>query len=168
LPESPVCGGTGCEPRRFLIDHIDLSPARFHFIATDAADLDGVCRDYDRLIGAGFDLALLGIGRNGHLGLNEPGSSPESVTRRVDMHASTVEASADYLKHSNLPTWGVGVGLKELLGSKEVWLIANGARKADIIRRAMKEEITSEVPASLLRRHANSYLFVDAEAGALL
>ncbi len=154
--------------RRHLVDHIDLPKGRFHFIDTDAADLESVCREYDRLIGDSFDLTLLGIGLNGHLGLNEPGSSPDSATRRVEMHASTIGASANYLKHANLPTWGVGVGLKPLLGSKEVWLLANGAKKAEIIRRAVKGEITTEIPASLLRKHPNSCLFVDAEAGALL
>jgi len=154
--------------RRYLIDLIDLPKERFHFIHTDEPDLDGICRDYDKRIGSGFDLTLLGIGLNGHLGLNEPGSSPDSTTRRVEMHATTIAASAGYLQHSHLPTWGVGVGLAQLLGSREVWLLANGARKAEIIRRAMKEEITADVPASLLRRHPASYLFVDAEAGALL
>jgi glucosamine-6-phosphate isomerase len=156
--------------RRFLLDHIDLPGNRFHFLDTEAADLAKVCRDYDALIdgGGGFDLTLLGIGLNGHLGLNEPGSAPDSTTRRVAMHESTVSSSASYLGHSNLPTWGVGVGLKHLLGSREVWLIANGAKKPGIIARTVNSDVTTEVPATLLRRHANSWLMVDAEAGAKL
>ena len=156
--------------RRYLVDHIDLPKERFHWIDTDAPDLDKVCREYDALIehGGGFDLTLLGIGLNGHLGLNEPGSSPESTTRRVEMHESTIKASAGYLTHSNLPTWGIGVGLKHLLGSKEVWLLANGAKKAEIIQRTLKGPISNEAPASLLRKHSNASLFVDAEAAALL
>ncbi len=156
--------------QRYLLDHIDLPPAKFHFLDTDARDLDRVCRDYDALIerAGGFDLTLLGIGLNGHLGLNEPGSAPDGVTRRVDMHESTIKASAGYLTHANLPTWGVGVGLKHLLGSREVWLLANGAKKAEIIHRTVTGEITPDVPASLLRRHPNSWLFVDADAGRLL
>ena len=153
--------------RRYLLRHIDLPKERFHFIDTEASDLEKVCRDYDAAIGTGFDLTLLGIGLNGHLGLNEPGASTESTTHRVEMHPSTVQASAAYLTHSNLPTWGIGVGLKHLLGSKEVWLLANGAKKASIIQRTLKGEISNEVPASLLRRHPNSFLMIDAEAGAL-
>lgn len=84
------------------------------------------------------------------------------------MHASTIKASAGYLTHGNLPTWGAGVGLKHLLGSKEVWLIANGAKKAEIVARAAKGEIGVDVPASLLRRHPNSWLIVDRDAGSLL
>jgi glucosamine-6-phosphate deaminase len=105
---------------------------------------------------------------NGHLGLNEPGSPPDSVTRRIELHASTVQGSASYLTHSNLPTWGVGVGLKHLLGAREVWLLANGPRKAEIIRRAVRGEVGPDVPASLLQTHPNCFVFVDRAAGAML
>ncbi|MCI0539304.1 MAG: glucosamine-6-phosphate deaminase [Verrucomicrobiales bacterium] len=156
--------------QRYLLDHIDLPPERFHFIDTEAPDLDRVCREYDALIESrgGFDLTLLGIGLNGHLGLNEPGSATDSSTRRVQMHESTVKASASYLTHANLPTWGVGVGLKHLLASREIWLLANGTRKAEIIQRTLRGEIGLAVPATLLRTHPNSLVLVDAEAGALL
>lgn len=156
--------------QRYLLDHVDLPKERFHFIDTEAHDLEAVCRHYDQLIeeGGGFDLTLLGIGLNGHLGLNEPGSEPAGTTRRVQLHESTIKASAGYLTHGALPTWGVGVGLKHLLGSKEVWLLASGQRKADIIGRTVKGEITNQVPASLLRTHPNSLLFVEAGAGASL
>lgn len=152
--------------RRYLLNDIDLPPSAFHMIDTTAPDLAAVGRDYDRLIGAGFDLAVLGIGLNGHLGMNEPGSSPQSTTRRVDLHPTTVEGSKRYLKHDRLPTWGVTVGLKHLLGSKEVWLLANGATKAAIIEKTVKGPVTMDVPASLLRNHPNCFLFVDQTAGA--
>ncbi len=154
--------------RRYLVDHIDLPKERFHSIDTEAPDLEKVCADYDALIGDGFDLTLLGIGLNGHLGLNEPGSAPDSLTRRVEMHQSTITASANYLDHGRLPTWGVGVGLKHLLGSKEVWLLANGPKKAEIIRRVVRGEIGPDVPATLARRHANASLFLDPAAAAAL
>ena len=156
--------------QRHLLNHIDLPHERFHWIDTEAPDLDRVCRGYDLLIenGGGFDLTLLGIGLNGHLGLNEPGSSRDSTTRRVEMHESTIKASAGYVTHKNLPTWGIGVGLKHLLASKEVWLLANGAKKADIIGRTVKGAISNELPASLLRTHPNASLFIDSEAGSLL
>ena len=154
--------------RRYLVDHIDLPEKKFYTIDPDAADLGKVCRDYDATIGAGFDLTLLGIGLNGHLGLNEPGSSIDATTRRVELHQSTIAASAKYLTHSNLPTWGVGVGLKHLLGSKEVWLLATGPAKAEIIQRIVKGPITADVPASLMRNHRNCSLFLDPESAALI
>jgi len=156
--------------QHYLLDQVDLPRDQFHFIDTEARDLDKVCRDYDALIAqrGGFDLTLLGIGLNGHLGLNEPGSTADSPTRRVEMHASTVKASAGYLTHSQLPTWGVGVGLKQLLGSREIWLLASGAKKADIIRRLLATDTTTDLPASWLRQHANSWLLADAAAAALV
>lgn len=154
--------------QRYLLDHIDLPHERFHWIDTEAKDLDQICRDYTSAIeqAGGFDLTLLGIGLNGHLGLNEPGSPIDSSIRRVEMDQSTVTASAGYFSHSNLPTWGVGVGLKQLLASKEVWLLANGAKKAEIIARLLNEPISVDLPASWLREHPNSFLMVDSAAGA--
>jgi glucosamine-6-phosphate deaminase len=150
---------------RYLLKHIDLPPQNFHRIDPNAKN---VAHEHDRLIGRGFDLTLLGIGLNGHLGMNEPGSPLDSTTRRVDLHPTTVASSAKYLTHKNLPTWGIAVGLKHLLGSKEVWVLANGTKKAEIIHRAVKGAVGPEVPASLLRNHPNAFFMVDAEAGQML
>lgn len=151
--------------QRYLLKHIDLPLLSFHRIDPNARN---VAEEYDRLIGHGFDLTLLGVGLNGHLGMNEPGSPVDGTTRRVELHPTTVASSAKYLTHGNLPTWGVAVGLKHVLGSKEVWLLANGAKKAQIIRRAAKGPIGPDVPASLLRHHPNAFCMVDAEAGAMV
>lgn len=152
--------------RRDLLDQIDLPPAHIHFIRTDADDLAAECHRFDQAIGRGFDLTLLGLGLNGHLGMNEPGTPADRTTHRVDLHPSTVAASRRYLDHPQTPTWGATVGLKHLLDSKEVWLLACGASKAEIVRRSVVGEITTDVPASLLRTHPSSFLFVDASAGA--
>jgi glucosamine-6-phosphate deaminase len=155
--------------RRDLLDHIDLPPGRFHGLDTATAEYERVCRAYDGLIArGGLDLTLLGIGRNGHLGMNEPGSDPAGKTRRVELHASTVAASARYLSHTRLPTWGITVGLEPLLDSREVWLLASGAGKADIVRRAVDGPIGPDVPASLLRGHPNCLVWLDAAAAALI
>jgi len=161
-------GRCSCQVRHGLVDHVDLPSAHFHFIQTEAPDLAAECRRYDAVIGRGFDLTLLGVGPNGHLGMNEPGSSPERTTHRTELHASTIAASRRYLDHERTPTWGVTVGLKQLLESREVWLLARGAAKAEIVRRTMEGDVTTDVPASLLRRHPNCKLFVDAAAGAAL
>ncbi|HKQ38739.1 MAG TPA: glucosamine-6-phosphate deaminase [Verrucomicrobiae bacterium] len=151
--------------QRYLLKHIDLPPQNFHRIDPNGKN---VAQEYDGFIGAGFDLTLLGIGLNGHLGMNEPGSPIDGTTRRVELHPTTVASSAKYLTHKNLPTWGVAVGLKHLLGSKEVWLLANGTKKVEIIQRATKGPVSNDVPASLLRNHPNAFFMVDAEAGALV
>jgi len=150
---------------RYLLSRIDLPEKQFYRINIDAPDLDSVCRQYDRAIEPGFDLTLLGLGLNGHLGMNEPGSPADSPTRRVDLAPGTTASSAKYLTHSKLPTWGVTVGLKQLLGSKEVWLLVNGSAKADIVRRTIQGPVSEEVPSSLLRHHPNSSLMLDPDAG---
>jgi glucosamine-6-phosphate deaminase len=155
--------------RRDLLDRIDLPTARFHGLDTAAADCERVCRDYDTLLGrGGLDLTLLGIGLNGHLGMNEPGSDPHSATRRVELHASTIASSARYLTHANLPTWGITVGLESLLASNEVWLLANGAGKADIVARMVSGAVGPAVPATLLRDHPTCVVWLDAAAATLI
>jgi glucosamine-6-phosphate isomerase len=154
--------------QRNLIDAIDLPPGAFHFLEPDTADLPRHMREYDDAIGGRFDLVLLGVGRNGHLGMNEPGSPLDGGTRRVDLETSTIQSSARYFAHQNLPRWGVTVGLGTILASSEVWLLANGSTKAAIIRRTLRGEVSPANPASLLRNHPNCWVFVDAEAGALL
>jgi glucosamine-6-phosphate deaminase len=165
-PDDP--GRTRHTLQRQLIDAVDLPPAAFHFLDPDDPDIAQHCMDYETAMGDGFDLMLLGIGLNGHLGMNEPASPVDSSTRRVELHGTTVQSSARYFAHHNLPHWGLTVGLKSVLASKEVWLIANGAAKAGIIQQTVRGEISSSNPASLLRRHPNCSLFVDADAGALL
>ena len=152
--------------RRQLVSSIDLPADQFNFFEPNAEDLNEQCRRYDA--SGRFDLVLLGIGLNGHLGMNEPGSDPDSPTRRVDLHDSTIQASARYFDHTNLPRWGVTVGLGPILAAREVWLLATGTGKADIVRKTVREAVGAHLPSSLLRDHPNCSFFLDAQAGALL
>ncbi|MFL6280898.1 MAG: 6-phosphogluconolactonase [Vicinamibacterales bacterium] len=161
-------GRTAHTLRRQLIDGIDLPPSAFHVLDPDSPDLLAHCREYDAAIGRRFDLVLLGIGPNGHIGMNEPGSPLDSPTRRVDLHDSTIQSAARYFLHQNVPRWGVTVGLKRLLEAKEVWLLAKGPGKASIVRDTLQGNMELSNPASLLRRHPNASLFLDRAAGALL
>jgi glucosamine-6-phosphate deaminase len=150
--------------RRALLDHIDLPADRYHAIDTEAADPDAVSRAYDRLIDGRLDLTLLGIGTNGHVGMNEPGSAPDSPTRWVDLAPDTIAAAGRYFGATPPPTWGITMGLQPILASREIWLLATGATKAPIVRRLLTETPSPALPASLLRRHPNCWLFVDADA----
>lgn len=153
---------------RDLIDQVDLPAKQFHALDPDAPDLTAICRAYDEAIRPGFDLCLLGLGMNGHLGMNEPGSDPASPTRRVELAAETRKSSQRYLSHSNLPSWGVTVGMQQILNSKEVWLIVNGSAKARIVQQTLDEPISPAIPSTLLRKHPNGYLFVDTNAASLI
>jgi glucosamine-6-phosphate deaminase len=165
-PDDP--GRTANMLRDQLISRVDLPASAFHWLDPDTADPARHCQQYDDEIGEGFDLVLLGIGLNGHLGMNEPGSTLSSPTRRVELHDSTIASSARYFTHPHVPRWGLTVGLGRILSSREIWLLATGSGKADIIERAVHGDPTTEIPASLLQRHSNCSLFVDGQAGARL
>jgi glucosamine-6-phosphate deaminase len=157
-------GRTSHTLRRELIGAVDLPPPAFHTLDPDVADVETHCAAYEAAIGDGFDLVLLGIGTNGHLGMNEPGASATSPTRRVDLHESTIRASARYFAHQNLPRWGLTVGLQRILSAREVWVLATGSGKADIVQRTIDGDVTQDNPASLLRAHPNCSFFLDSEA----
>jgi len=156
--------------RHALIDQIDLPAAQFHFLDTQKPDLERICAEYDARIGRGFDLTLLGIGLNGHVGLNEPGSAADSPTRRTELHPQSTKAAASYVRASELPTWGATIGMQQLQKSAEIWLLARGPSKAAIVERLVRGSATDrdQVPVALLRGHPNCWLWVDAEAGAKL
>lgn len=154
--------------RRDLVNHVDLKPANFHVFNPEAADLQVECAAFDRAVGDGFNLVILGIGMNGHLGMNEPGSAADSPTRKTDLHESTISSSAKYLTHDRLPRWGLTVGMRQFFAADEVWLVATGEAKAEIIRQVVRGESTEAVPASLMRRHPNCSLFIDDRAASRL
>jgi glucosamine-6-phosphate deaminase len=152
---------------RHLLSRVDLPPGRFHGFDL-ARDLAEVCREHEAVVGTGCDLALLGVGPNGHVGMNEPGSAPDSLTRRVDLAPSTIAASARYFSHERLPTWGVTMGLGTLSRSREVWILASGPGKAAIVRDIVHGPITEAVPATQFRLHPRTLLIVDEAAAAEL
>ena len=154
--------------RRCLLDHVDLPGENFHVLATEAENLEQVCADYDAAIGEGFDLAILGIGLNGHLGMNEPGTSAEATTHRVELHPASIQSAAGYMDGGEPPRWGITVGMKHLLAAKEVWLLAAGEAKAEIVAQVAQGKPTTDIPASLLRDHPECTLFLDEEAAAML
>jgi glucosamine-6-phosphate deaminase len=154
--------------REALLDHVDLPDSRYHRPIPEADDLDAMCAAYDAAIAPGLDLTLLGIGANGHIGMNEPGSAPDSPTRRVALAAETTQAAIRYFGSVPPPTWGVTVGLGPLRASRQIWLLAIGGGKADIVRDVLLQPVSAERPASLLRNHPNCSLLVDAAAASRL
>jgi glucosamine-6-phosphate deaminase len=152
---------------RYLLSRVDLPPGRFH--AFDLTrDLDEVCREHEAVVGAGCDLALLGVGTNGHVGMNEPGSSPDSLTRRVDLAPATIAASARYFSHERLPTWGVTMGLATLRRSRGIWILASGSGKAAIVRDIVHGPVTDAVPATQFHQHPGTVLIADEAAAVEL
>lgn len=154
--------------RRDLLDLLPTQPGAVHALDIDAIDLEAECRRYETAVTeGGLALAMLGLGGNGHLGLNEPGSSSETVTRVVRLTPETGGHATSYGSDS-AATWGVTLGIATLLAANELWLLVTGAHKAEILVRTLNDEIGPDVPATFLRTHPNVTVFADEEAASLL
>jgi glucosamine-6-phosphate deaminase len=154
-----------------LFQHINLPADKTHVPTGDAADLDKECARYEEAIreAGGIDIQVLGIGNNGHIGFNEPGSSAESTTRVVQLTESTIEANARYFASvEEVPTQAVSMGIKTILGAKKVVLLASGEAKAQAVRLMVEGEPTADVPASLLQLHPDVTVIVDEAAASQL
>lgn len=150
--------------RRTLLDPLDPTPA-FVAFAIDDAPPDIACARMDAAIAAagGLDLVVLGLGANGHIGMNEPGSAVDAPTRAVELAPSTREASIGY-GASEPPTHGVTLGVAAILDAREIWLLATGAHKAAIFAATLDGPTTPAVPASLLRSHPGLRVIADDAA----
>lgn len=162
-PDDPAAGGPRL--RRELIDHV--RPAAFVDLDGASADPEAAVREHDAAAAAGIDLALVGLGLNGHIGFNEPGSTAESPTRIVELHPRSREVAEDY-GAQGAPKRGITIGLARLLEADELWLLVTGERKAAVLRAAIEGPETAELPASYLRRHARCLVLADEPAAALL
>jgi glucosamine-6-phosphate deaminase len=129
------------------------------------------CRDYEARIAeaGGIDLQLLGIGRSGHIGFNEPGSPRDSRTRLVTLHALTREDAADSFGGlENVPKRAVSMGIGTILEAREILLMASGQSKAAVVHEAWSGAVTVRMPASWVRTHPNARLCADADAAERL
>jgi 6-phosphogluconolactonase/glucosamine-6-phosphate isomerase/deaminase len=153
--------------RRVLIDRLRVPPARFVPVDVDDPDRAAAVARHDREASA-LDLAIVGLGINGHVGFNEPGSLPDDPTRVVELAATSGETARKRYGASRTPRAGITIGLDRLLASGEAWLLVTGARKAEMLRRALVEPESPACPASFLRRHPRLTVFADAPAAARL
>ena len=127
---------------------------------------DNICFPYDIAVwpdmkyGQDVDICLLGIGGNGHIAFNEPGSSFESETRVVDLTEQTIQDNSRFFPSiDDVPTKAITMGLKPIVSSKRIIVMANGKHKKDILHKALHGKITEDVPASILQTHTNLGVF---------
>jgi glucosamine-6-phosphate deaminase len=141
--------------KQHLFDHIDIYRANAHIPNGMAADADAECLRYEREIAAagGLDLTFLGLGSNGHIGFNEPGTPFESRTRVVALTESTRAANAPLFPDGDVPTHAITMGIGTILESKSIVLLASGEKKRPAIERLRRGEISEEFPASALWKH---------------
>jgi glucosamine-6-phosphate deaminase len=130
----------------------------------DADDPVAAATRYKRLIDdGGIDLAVVGLGLNGHIGMNEPGSTADLPTRVVDLAPSTSAHAAVY-GATTTPTWGITVGIAELMAARELWVLVTGAHKREILKRVLSASIGPGLPSTYLREHENCAVFADLVA----
>lgn len=151
--------------REDLLDGL-TAPPRFVPIDADAADPDAAAAAHDRIAAEGLDLAIVGLGPNGHVGFNEPGSDAASPTRVVELAPTSQAAAQARYGAGRTPTRGITLGMDRLLAAHELWLLVTGAHKADVLARALEGPETTDLPASFLRRHPRLVVMADAGAAA--
>lgn len=159
--------------REHLFDHVDIDIENVH-IPDGTLELDEIadfCVTYEQKISSfgGLDLQLLGIGRTGHIGFNEPGSAPNSGTRLVTLDDLTRrDASRDFGGKQNVPTKAITMGIGTIFKAREIILLAWNQKKAPIIKKAVEGEISSDVPATYLQLSENVEFVLDQDAASLL
>ena len=151
-----------------LFDNIDIQPHNIHLLDSHSSP-DDLCQyEEDIKTAGGIDLQLLGIGQNGHIGFNEPGSSFESTTRLVDLTPSTLEANKDALSTKNHPTQAFTMGIQTILNAREICVLAWGSSKAKACFDALIGPMTTDVPASVLCLHEKCMWILDEDAASLI
>lgn len=139
-----------------FFDHINIKPENTFVPNGKAKDFPAECAAYDRRIAelGGIDLQLLGIGLDGHIGFNEPDICFEKNTHVVDLLPSTIQANARFFKSEDeVPKQAVTMGMMSIMRAKKILLIASGAKKLEILKKALEGPVTPAIPASLLQLH---------------
>ena len=157
----------------FLFDHIDIQKKNINIPRGDLNPnyIESHCVDFENKIklAGGLDFQLLGIGRNGHIGFNEPGSIESSVTRKVKIEETTrFDAADEFTGIEKVPKDAISMGIKTILKAKRITLVAWGDSKSNIVKKSVEEKRNELVPASLLQNHPNCTFILDKESASSL
>ena len=154
-----------------LFNSINISKKNINIPNGMAKDVEAVCREYEDKIkeAGGIDMQVLGIGGNGHIGFNEPDVNFEAQTHLVNLDEETIEANSRFFDSIvDVPVKAISMGIKTIMNSKKIILLANGISKAGAIERAVNGKISPKVPASILQLHNDVTLILDSEAASQL
>lgn len=152
---------------RSFLRPLDIDDTRVIRLESDTPDPHETCSRYDATLAGlgGYDLAILGLGPNGHLGFNEPPSADDAPTRVVDLTEESIESNARYWGgRERVPRRAMTAGMMQLLAARSILLLVSGARKRDILRRIRQGPVTPEVPASYLQRASDVTVLADRAA----
>lgn len=154
-----------------LFSRVNLDPSRCFVPDGMAEDLSAEGRHYDERIrrAGGIDLQVLGIGQNAHIGFNEPDIQFEAMTHKVRLDDETIRANARFFeREEDVPRYAISLGIRNIMLARRVVLLANGAKKAEAVRKAVCGSVTPEAPASILQLHRDVTVIVDRDAAACL
>lgn len=152
-----------------LFNHIDVNEKNVNFLDSNAEDHEAECARYDALIDEKkIDIQLLGIGRNAHIGFNEPSDKFTKGSFKVTLTQSSIDANSIYFDETPMPHSALTMGTVSIMRSKKIILIATGSSKQDAILNMVKGDITPRCPASVLQLHPDVHVFLDKSAAAKL
>lgn len=154
----------------FMQKHLFQYKPFKHSYIPDGLNGNNACQAYEEILEAyPVDIQILGIGRNGHIGFNEPGTAFDTPTHIVDLTPSTIEANQRFFeKKEDVPTQAISMGIGSIMKAKQIILLAYGESKAEAIKAMLEGPVTEEVPASILQRHNNVIVIADTKAAQLL
>lgn len=160
---------------RFHLDNdlfrpLNVQEDKIVFFDGRATDPGEECKRIEDFISGhgGTDVAIVGLGMNGHVGMNEPGTSVTSRTHVAEIDSTTQTVGQKYFKNEQSLTHGLTLGLATLLEMRNVMLVVSGSKKASIVQQALEEEISGQLPASILRNHEHFYVYLDSDAASQL
>lgn len=154
-----------------LFHHANIKMKNTHVPDGLSDDPEKTCKEFEKKVkkAGGIDLQLLGIGSNGHIAFNEPGSPFNSRTRIVDISEQTKRDNARFFKSiDEVPHQAISMGMETIMEAREIVLLASGEGKADAIAKSLEGPITTEVPASILQRHPNCTFIIDQASASKL
>ncbi|ACA55763.1 glucosamine-6-phosphate deaminase [Clostridium botulinum] len=154
-----------------LFNHVNIDENNINIPNGMADNIEIECKEYERKIdkAGGIDLQILGIGVNGHIGFNEPNISFESETHLVNLNEKTIESNSRFFSSKEeVPTKAISMGIKSIIHSKKIILLACGSAKSDAVSKAINGKINPNIPASILQLHRDVVVIIDKEAASKL
>ena len=152
-----------------LFNYTDIQEKNVHFLNGNARDTDKECKKYDDMLEkAHVDIQLLGVGRNGHIGFNEPSICFSKGSFKVKLTQSTITANSKYFDENPMPHYALTMGVGSIMSAKKIILIATGKAKADAVKALVDGEVSPACPASILQFHRDTVIYLDKDAASLL
>ncbi|MCM1364879.1 MAG: glucosamine-6-phosphate deaminase [Faecalibacterium sp.] len=153
-----------------LFGKTDVDFSKVNFLSGQSDDIESECSAYREKIknAGGIDIQLLGVGRNGHIGFNEPADEFTDGPFKVQLTESTIAANSKYFENDDMPRYALTMGIGDIMNAKKILLIATGESKANAIYQMIKGEVSPQCPASILQNHPDCTIYVDKESAKLI